>query len=455
MLVSSLRNKNPLKTCCQGGPLWFCLYFIYLTLLPFNIGPTVRYAFSILLIGFCLVELKKVASSKRNLLSGFVSSPLTILVLALFLIGVGGAIFSPDVSYSLGALWEEFFLNFSLFLSLSAYLAVAGLGISWMERLLSINCFFVSVYLLLLLQWFLMPWHPLFPEEGLSLSGSSGVQALFAFGNGCTLFNGIKHTSLYLTLMIAISYSAVIFKIGSRPKTLLLLLLNLFLLFTTARRGVMLAAVIGVTLSSFMVPWARRYALVVCCSVALLFGVIFLTGNGKYFVREDWNLIKQGRIEEAKKLGGSIPLRISTYRTFIQEIAKDPLRPKGFGRKLIKEHYKEIVKRAGLQHAHNVFLDFAFELGVQGAIVLLLIAGLQYALFWRGYSLAPDIGTQALFFASLVFLVMFWISNLFTDGFCHGTSTLYWLYSSLPTGLGAGIIWKLRQNQLSKRASTN
>ncbi len=422
----------------------------------FDIAPIVRYLLLILIFFVCISGLahKGGNGNGNEYWSVVFHTPLFWLLGALFLAGLGGVFFSPEPFSSLKNFWSEFFLNFLAYVSVSLFFLKNNLPKRWMHFLLGVNALFVLVYLALLAQWVLFPTSPLFPRDDANVTGS-GVSLFFNFGNGSEIFNGIKHTSLFLTLMISISFGILAMRHPLSRYAAILLLLDLFLLFSTTRRAAIIAVFSTMFLMSFLMATARKYAALALVFLSVLFGLIWITGSQEHFIREDWSLICQGKIEKAKELGGSIPLRFVTYREFLKEIAKEPFRPKGLGKKLIRVYHPQLVKRAGLQHGHNVFIDYAFELGVQGALLLFFVCMNQGILFFRAFKESNDIEEKTLLFASISFLLMFWGANMFTDGFVNDTSAIYWLF----TGLATAVALKSKKMEYlsysSNRASTN
>ncbi len=402
----------------------------------FDIAPIVRYLLLISIFFICISSLAHKGSNENSDddWSMFFHTPLFWILGALFLAGVGGVFFSPEPFSSLKNFWSEFFLNLLAYVSVALFFLKNNFPKRWMHLLLWVNAIFVLVYLVLLAQWVLFPTSPLFPREDANVTGS-GVSLFFRFGNGSEIFNGIKHTSLFLILMISISFAFLVMRHPLSRYAAILLILDLFLLFSTTRRAAIIAVFSTMFLTSFLMATARKYAVLALVFLSVFFGIIWFTGSQQHFIREDWSLICQGKIEKAKELGGSIPLRFVTYREFLKEIAKEPFRPRGLGKKLIRVHHPQLVKRAGLQHGHNVFIDYAFELGVQGALMLFLVCLGQGILFFRAFKASDDIEEKTLLFASISFLLMFWGANMFTDGFVNDTSAMYWLFTGLATSV--------------------
>ncbi len=305
--------------------------------------------------------------------------------------------------------------------------------VKWRRAIKRANIVFLSFYLGLLLLWLIRPDHLfLGDQEHIRRFITDRMDIVFEYGRACELFHGVSHTSVFLALMIA--YWSI-FPGKGLLENGLFIFLNFLTLFTTTRRGALIASVIGF-LFSIRLSGRRGISttLLLAIILATLTLFMFYSGVARHFIREDWHLIAQGRIEKAKKLGGSIPLRVSTYKEFSKRIMSNPFMPRGLGRKLIEEHWKGLVEKAGLQHGHNTMLNQAFYLGIQGALSLLIIIGGQFFLVLRALRMGTSGQDQQLMMVALVFMVIFWGINLFSDAFRHSSANLYWLITGLATG---------------------
>jgi len=218
-------------------------------------------------------------------------------------------------------------------------------------------------------------------------------------------------------------------------KAAFMLLLSLVTLITTTRRAATTATVCGIGAAMFYYRGGRKVFAATLAIILCIFSLLSATRNTRYFIRENWHLILEGNIQAAQKERGSIPLRVSTYKAFITEILRHPFCPRGLGKKLIKEYRPDLVKQAGLQHGHNTFINFSYYMGVQGAIALLIVIFVQFRLYMRCWKQNRDPEDKMLMALAMTFLLMFWGTNMFTDGFRHGSATLYWLFTAIPTGV--------------------
>jgi len=404
---------------------------LYITLLPFNIGPTAWTVFSltIIFLSFSLWSRQKSENSIKDLLK----SPIFFTVFFVNFFALISIAFSPDPAYSVRVFLSEFLLNSALFISLLLFCETEKkCRVKWKEGLKTANMIFLLFYLGLMTQWILFPSHPLLiKQEAIPILHDTG-DLIFNFGNSCRLFHGIHHTSLFLALMIA--FWSALSDNKSMWKNLCFLIFDFIALVTTTRRAATLASVTVLICSINRGKKAGRLLLLTVIFLSIIFSVIVVSSSYKYFMRENWQLILKGNIEKARKLGGSIPLRISTYREFALEISQHPFTPMGIGKKLIKEYHRDLVKNAGLQHGHNTFLNFAFYMGTQGALALIAFIAVQASLFWKTFRDSDSRDDKQLMLVAMTFLIIFWGTNIFTDGFRHGSATLYWLFTAIPTG---------------------
>ncbi len=411
------------------------LFTAYIVLIPFAAGPTTRYLLSTALIVLSWLLLLE-DHPRYPVLSpaGFLRSPVAVSLILLDIIALFSIFYSPEPIYSLQVFFEDFFLNTFLFISIAILSANHPEYIRWERSILLANIIFLAAYMGLMVQWIIFPAHPLFSWPDQIQGPLARWDAVFAFGNGCRVFHGIKHTSLFLTLLLAFWTATAALGMISWKETSIFFL-DLFTLVTTTRRAAALAVLSG--FAAALIFFRKKSGLLKLSMLFLagLGALIILSGNTKHFVRENWQLIFRGEIEKARELGGSIPLRVSTYKTFSREVLSDPFRPRGIGKKLIKEYRPELVKKAGLLHGHNTFLNYAYYLGIQGAAALAAILAIQVWLFMSCWKKSSRPRERLLMATALIFMLMFWGTNMFTDGFLHGSATLYWLFTAVPVGV--------------------
>ncbi|MEJ2694367.1 MAG: O-antigen ligase family protein, partial [Candidatus Thiodiazotropha sp.] len=137
--------------------------------------------------------------------------------------------------------------------------------------------------------------------------------------------------------------------------------------------------------------------------------------------------------------------RVQHWTNVVRIIRQQPFRGDGFGRAaLSKAHPEVVISNNALWHSHNLFLDATIQMGVQGALALLLLFG---CLVWRfnRLRLDPDRELHVIGVAGLVLLLGI-LSKSMTDNFFYRhLSLLFWAETGMLLGLGRGLL-------LAKRA---
>jgi O-antigen ligase len=111
------------------------------------------------------------------------------------------------------------------------------------------------------------------------------------------------------------------------------------------------------------------------------------------------------------------------------------------GRRNIKQALPDVRKQAGLGHGHNTLLNYALQIGIQGAIFLLAVILSQARILWLALKKTERNKPYHIFLtASMLFMVMFWISNTFEDAFRHESACYYWLITALITGFSMRVL---------------
>ncbi|PXF58076.1 MAG: hypothetical protein C4B58_07865 [Deltaproteobacteria bacterium] len=415
------------------------LFFILLVIITFHVGGTApRYILSILIIITCFSAITSSGKNKFSkayaLLREFSRHPLSWALGFFSVTAFISILMSPDPRYSLRTFCSEYVLNFSMFISLLLFSEKYGKKINWLKIVTAANVVFLILYLGLMSQWLVSQGEFWFLDTDIDVESASIGDRIFIFSYANTLFNGIKHISIYLTLLVAVVFIYLV-RHQHKIRSLILLLVNLFALISTSRRGAIISVFAGTAASSLFYSSAKRYFAIFFLLFCLTVSALFISDKTQHFIREDWKLMFQGEVRKAKDMGGSIPLRIYTYITFTKEVFKHPFTGTGLGRRNIKRLMPDIIKEAGLVHGHNAFLELAIETGIQGALALLITIIIQARMLWSCWKNDDHPEIKGIMATSLLFMIMFWGTNMFTDGFRHGSSTLYWLFMAVPTGI--------------------
>nr|HDN00793.1 O-antigen ligase domain-containing protein [Deltaproteobacteria bacterium] len=420
------------------------IFFILLVIIPFDIGGTTpRYVLSILIIITCFSAVTSSCTNKFSeacaVLQGFSRHPLSWALGFLLITALISVFMSPDWRYSFGIFCNEYLLNIIMFIALLLFSEKYGRKTDWARIVTAANVIFLTFYLGLMSQWLLGQDEFWFLDTGISIESESIGDRIFVFSYANTLFHGFVHTSIYLTLLIAVALIYLV-KHQHKIRSIILLAVNMFVMISTTRRGPILSVSIGIIASSLFYSSAKRYFAIFFLLFCIAVSALFISDKTEYFIREDWKLLLQGEVRKAKDMGGSIPLRIYTYITFTKEVLKHPFTGTGLGKRNISRVMPDVIKEAGLIHGHNAFLELAIETGIQGALALLVTILIQARMLWSCWKSDNHLEIKGLMAIGILFMIMFWGANMFDDVFRQGSSTLYWLFMAVPTGIAYGSV---------------
>lgn len=127
--------------------------------------------------------------------------------------------------------------------------------------------------------------------------------------------------------------------------------------------------------------------------------------------------------------------RIPLWAHVTTMIERQPLTGGGFGRGV---YGKELTAQFGshiLWHGHNLFLNYALQLGIGGVLVLLLLLGAIARGFWRSWR-ADDPIASLVGAAGLAMLVGFLAKNMTDDFFVRQNALQFWSIVGLSLGYG-------------------
>ncbi len=88
--------------------------------------------------------------------------------------------------------------------------------------------------------------------------------------------------------------------------------------------------------------------------------------------------------------------RLAIWHQSVQNISEKPFTGAGFGREVYKERYEALMPGKGLYHAHNIFLSYGEQMGLQGTVILMVLFIALLVTFFRlwktGDRVARNIG---------------------------------------------------------------
>jgi O-antigen ligase len=127
--------------------------------------------------------------------------------------------------------------------------------------------------------------------------------------------------------------------------------------------------------------------------------------------------------------------RMAIWHQAVENISERPFTGAGFGRDVYKDRYEALMPNKKLFHAHNMFLSYGEQMGLQGiAILAVLFLALlrEYVRLWRtGDPLARNIGIAG---AALVVGVV--IKSMTDTHFGREVTLYFWAIMGMLLGFG-------------------
>jgi O-antigen ligase len=128
--------------------------------------------------------------------------------------------------------------------------------------------------------------------------------------------------------------------------------------------------------------------------------------------------------------------RISLWKFAIKDIRERPLTGAGFGRGAWRQPFH------GYLHAHNLFLDYALQMGVGGLLALMLLFWAIGREFWMLYR-AKDSDISLIGIVGLALLCGVIAKNMTDDFFVRQHALLFWALVGMCLGYGKRRIQKM------------
>lgn len=201
--------------------------------------------------------------------------------------------------------------------------------------------------------------------------------------------------------------------------------------YLTYNRGAWLAMVLQLGLCVLVVGRhrVRNVLLGAGACLLLLVGLWFSPGASH---GERWARL----MHDPQQVGGTAGDLLTLWRHSLAQIKARPFTGIGLGRQSFSKAYPEFRQQHQplLWHAHNMFIDLALQLGLQGLAAILLVMITLVALLWpRSPPAAQDL--PALFGAATAIMVAgFAARNLFDDFFADDNGQFLWLLAGLALG---------------------
>ncbi len=344
--------------------------------------------------------------------------------------------FSHYAFYSFKQFMYEIVINITLYYVLIFLFVRNYIGINKITKLLIAgNITFICAYFLQGIEWYFLPSHPFLRTVHGIEAYAHIYEAYFNMASYSNLFSYkalTTYTLFFISLALAFLYSTATF-----TKKLLIVLLgcgNLALVFLSLLK----ASIVAITfsfLAIFLLPHRGKKRVLFCVMiivVAITVSIVAVKPLRKRFFRsENISNVIRGKLGEK----GSFSVRIRAYRVYLDYIFTHPFVGVGIGRRNIKKALPELTKESRLVHGHNVFINYAVQTGIQGALALicLILIKFKHALkYLRSCECLSD--PKCVFVTAYVFwLCMFWTRSSFDDMFRHNFSTFYWIIASIFT----------------------
>ncbi len=201
----------------------------------------------------------------------------------------------------------------------------------------------------------------------------------------------------------------------------ILLGLNLLALFLTHSRGAWVAIPVLLLVAGWMLL-KKKILLLPMAFGCLIFLALAPESIVKHYAPLTSEELQQSKIETGH-------VRWELLKFSLEKIKENPFQMLGFGRGSFVKEYREFYlkyKGALLWHAHNTFLNIAFQTGIQG---LLIFAYLLYALMRYTYGghkiVSTELGKHYLL-ATFLMIITFFVRNLSDDFYVDDSALLFW-----------------------------
>jgi O-antigen ligase len=331
--------------------------------------------------------------------------------LAVWLLWLGAALLSlasaVDLDYSLREIKTE--IGYGI-LAFSAFFILTR---RWQH--------FVTLSAIMLIGFWILSCAALFD----SLTGSSWNMTGF--------YGGVGDFSTYQITLLPVLLLLAYFQYQKRPAlTLSLGALStlLFLLTALMTMNLMLWISLILQLLTLLFLGLRQHGRLKL-TVALLSMVIALSGLVSVGVMK-------GRIPSLTPQGLSAmfkqDVRVAHWSRVTDIIAQQPFRGDGFGRATLGKAHPEVLTRPALWHSHNLFLDAAIQMGIQGALILALLFVCLSRQF-LGYRIDQNRDLHAIGVVGMVLIVGILSKSMTDNFFQRHLSLLFWAEAGMLLGL--------------------
>lgn len=131
--------------------------------------------------------------------------------------------------------------------------------------------------------------------------------------------------------------------------------------------------------------------------------------------------------------------RYDIWRFWLERIADRPLTGVGFGRDLPHVVYADLKPKEWyplmFAHAHNLFLDYAAQLGLGGLLALLFLFGAVLKEFWNLYRSSQE-EVSLIGICGIAIVIAMLSKNMTDDLFWRTDALLFWALMGMTLGYG-------------------
>lgn len=133
--------------------------------------------------------------------------------------------------------------------------------------------------------------------------------------------------------------------------------------------------------------------------------------------------------------------RIPLWSFVIQSVSEHPLTGAGFGRGAFRQALTQHFEDRNLWHAHNLFLNYALQMGVGGLLAILLLFWALAREFWLLYR-STHREASLIGIAGLALLSGVIVKNMTDDFHVRHLALLFWALAGISLGYGRRLLWE-------------
>jgi O-antigen ligase len=397
------------------------LMFLGLALVIFSIP--FDHTRSIELIGIAVALVGWVWHRCKMGFSSLRDNPLLLPLCLFFITIIISFLFCLDIGYSFKNLYREF-LSYTVLFFVAVDLTSHKKNLSVLILLFlvsNIACILIHLYQFYANGFVLEKFLDSFAiGEFLSIGKSHGATYfLFASIFSFTGFFHAKKTSVFLLIST-------------------LAALNFFMLFVADQRGALVGLLFALVLHFALFKSDRRKFIWVSSAVSICAMIlIFSTPIKSKLIHEDWSkIIRLDFAEDYTRGNDTTQIRVFGLKYFWEYLKEHPFTGVGYGRKNIKkiEERFQTVEKFDISDAHNVFINMAVFLGLQGLLAFAYLVWAQFRTVWQATRIASDNLETYFFKATFLYMIGFFVRIQFSDMYRHGSAFNFWIILGMAVG---------------------